>query len=401
MKILIITNLFTPDFCGGAAQFTDLALGLKERGHDVCVYAAYPYYPEWKQKAAKRFFSVGFEDLDGVKVVRHGLYVPTNPSSLIQRLCFELSFTVVLCRSLFRQPKADVTIVFCPPLGSILYACLRRLFRSEKLWFNIQDIPTDASLASGIAKNGLFSSIAASLQSFLFRRADAVTTISPSMQNRLQEILGNDRVVGICPNWLISNFDLIPKTIPSERVVGCNQPIKLLYCGNIGRKQGLLEFCQAIQKTDAAFHFTIRGEGAAKNDLDEWFSIIKDHRFSTLGFLPDEEFVSAISDADLFVITEKPNAGFSFIPSKLIPAISLGTPLFVISDSASPLGQECEENALGLHLTWDDIETVTDRLASITTSDLMMWSRSCVDRAVFYTRDTALDRYEAELKGLL
>ena len=40
----MVTNLFHPDRGGGASVFSDLCYGLAERGHDVTVYAAYPYY---------------------------------------------------------------------------------------------------------------------------------------------------------------------------------------------------------------------------------------------------------------------------------------------------------------------------------------------------------------------
>ena len=53
MKLLVVTNLFHPDRGGGASVFSDMCYGLVERGHDVTVYGAYPYYPEWRNKSAR------------------------------------------------------------------------------------------------------------------------------------------------------------------------------------------------------------------------------------------------------------------------------------------------------------------------------------------------------------
>ncbi|TWU22916.1 putative glycosyl transferase [Novipirellula galeiformis] len=400
MKILIVSNLFAPDFCGGAAQFTDLAKGLLQRGHEVEVFTAFPYYPEWVKKSDYGFFALKPERVDGVNVVRHGLYVPGNPSRLVPRLCYELSFAVVLFRSLFRGSRSDVTIVFCPLLGAVIFAVVRKLLRRELLWINIQDIPTDASIAAGISKPGVFQSIAQSFQRWLFRRGNAISTISNAMQSRLEELIGPDRTIDVCSNWLISEYKPLKNDEKVFVADASKKTIDLLYCGNIGHKQGLLEFCSALHETEIDFRFQIRGDGAAMDKLRQWINEKSDRRFELKGFLDDQEFVSAIAATDLFVLTEKPGSGFSFIPSKLIPAISIGTPLLVISDATSPLGQETIEHRLGLHCSWEDIDRLPCRVSELSHLKMQTFSANCLSRAVYYTREAALDRYETVLNRL-
>lgn len=402
MNILIVSNLFTPDFCGGAAQFTDLALGLKQRGHDVTVYTTHPYYPEWKRKSDVSPWPIAHEQHHGIRVLRHGIYVPRKPSRLIPRVTYELSFTASLMRSLFRGPRYDAVMVFCPLLGAMLFAATRKLFRREPVWLNIQDIPTDASLAAGISKRGLFQSAAELFQRQLFSVADVWSTISPGMAERLQQINPRNRPIHLCPNWLIGPLsDAVQQAARQPHQSDPERP-NLLYCGNIGGKQGLLDACQALHRTDINFQFKIRGQGSSHGAIADWLSQVNDNRFSLDGFLDDDAFVQEIAAADLFVVTEKQDAGFSFIPSKLIPSISIGTPLLAVSDLASPLGQEVTTHGVGIHTAWDNIDAaLTSALHPDALRERLPQLQSqCLQRAKYYCREESLNRYERVFEQL-
>ena len=79
MKLLVVTMLYEPDCVGIAAIASDMCTGLAARGHDVTVYTTYPYYPEWQRKSPSNPWQVQDETVSGVKVRRHGLFIPSNP----------------------------------------------------------------------------------------------------------------------------------------------------------------------------------------------------------------------------------------------------------------------------------------------------------------------------------
>ena len=72
--------------------------------------------------------------------------------------------------------------------------------------------------------------------------------------------------------------------------------------------------------------------------------------------------MNAIHEADWFVIPQKSSAGCSFFPSKLIPSISIGTPILAISDGFGPLWREVSDNELGLVVPWSQVEHLTGEL---------------------------------------
>lgn len=403
MRLLVITNLFFPDRGGGASVFSDLCFGLAERGWDVTVFATHPYYPEWKRTCDGSPWRLREERIRGVKVWRHGIYVPGSPSRLVPRLLYEVSFAASLTRSLWRGGHFDAVMVFCPLLGAVLFGAVRRLFRREPLWLNVQDIPADAAAASGISQSGWFNRLAGGIQGALFNRADVWSTISPVMLDRLGPMRRRAQPLHLCPNWLNGSLADCVAALPGKLGRPPADPVRLLYAGNIGKKQGLLEFCQRLAATRLAFHFQIHGNGGEAEGVRQWVAHGGDSRFAFGEFLDEPGFTRALHETDVFVITEKPGVGASFIPSKLIPGIASGTPVFAVCDRTGPLGREMSEAGLGEVLEWNEISQMERSLTQLTRDPnrFREYQEHCLNHARQYSRDVALDRFEHLLRGLV
>ncbi len=401
MKLLVITMLYEPDCVGIAAIATDLCHALAERGHDVTVYTTYPYYPQWRLKRDVSPWRIQHERVANVRIRRHGLFIPKHPSRLLPRLFHELSFPLSLSRSLFSDERYDAVMVFCPLLGSVAFAAFRKIFRRELLWVNIQDIPAEAGLATGINHSRGFHFVASFVQKRLFNAGEVWSSISPGMVDQLSKVKGKKTTLHLCPNWLVGSLARHVQQLPSKRGRHPQTTTKLLYCGTIGKKQGLLRFCKELSRFDLDFHFQIRGAGGEAGAVREWIEESGDARFSFGTLTSDADFVSAIHAADWFVISETQGAGSSFLPSKLIPCISLGTPILTVSDSTGPLGHEVATHSLGVALEWSQIAELPERLARFghDTEAFTKLQQNCLDRARDYDRETAIDRMEALLQG--
>ena len=396
LKILVVTMLYEPDCVGIAAIASDMCAALAERGNDVTVYTTYPYYPEWKLKRDVNSWRVQRESIANVDVRRFGLFVPSNPSRLLPRLLHELSFPLSLTRSLFHRQRFDVVMAFCPLLGSVAFAAMRKLIYREPLWVNVQDIPAEAGRAAGISHSKVFHYLGSMAQKFLFNRGEIWSSISPGMVTKLQSMRTQASAVHLLPNWLTRSLASQVQQLPRKVGRLPQRPIKLMYCGTIGKKQGLPRFCQALASCDLEFHFQIRGEGAEADAVAKWVEASNDARFEFGGLLPESDFVRAIHDADWFVISEKQGAEFSFLPSKLIPSISIGTPVVAICDESSPLGREVSDNQIGVHLRWSQIAELANRLNEFERApeQFIQLQERCLRRATSYRRDVAISRME-------
>ena len=400
MKILVVTNLFSPDRGGGASVFSDMCFGLAERGHEVTVYTTYPYYPEWKNKAGTSAWRTLRETVRGVDVHRYGMFIPRDPKRLLTRVPYELSFAISLLRSLFHFRKHDVVMVYCPMPGAVLYSSIRKLFYREPLWLNVQDIPADAAAASGMSRSKLFNRFGLAVQSWLFNRGDVWSTIAPAMVVRLNSIRKRDQPVHYCPNFLNGTMADAIEEHAGKPPRSQGGPLRLLYAGNIGKKQGLRAFCKSLNKTDLAFHFRIHGNGADAEVVKDWVEQSGGDRFEFGDFLGEEEFVAALMESDFFVITEKAGVGASFVPSKLIPCIATGTPLLCVCDQEGPLGCEVSEFQLGISVPWPQIESLSSRIESVLAKEksLAEMQANALRRSKFYSRKNVIDKFELELK---
>jgi colanic acid biosynthesis glycosyl transferase WcaI len=126
----------------------------------------------------------------------------------------------------------------------------------------------------------------------------------------------------------------------------------------------------------------------------------KDPRFEFGEFLDERGFTQALHDTDVFVITEKPGSGASFIPSKLIPGIASGTPVLAVCDRSGPLGKEMQEAGLGQVLEWSHIGDLPTTLASFigNPDQFRAWQQNCLNQARTYHRDFAIPRIDALLR---
>ena len=399
MRLLVITNLFFPDRGGGASVFSDLCFSLQELGWEVEVFTAHPYYPEWHRKSAVSKWRIQEEVIRDTRIFRHGLYVPANPSRLFPRLVYELSFLGSLCRSMFRGGRYDAVMVYCPMPGAVMFAALRKLILNEPLWLNVQDIPADAAAASGISQSSLFNLMATWTQRLLFNRADVWSTISPVMVERLSSLRNRKQPLHLCTNWLNGSLAECVKALPSKVGRLPSVPLKLLYAGNIGKKQGLLDFCQCLAKLSMEFQFQICGNGSEASFIEKWVKESGDLRFTFRGFLDESAFSKALHQTDIFVITEKPGSGASFIPSKLIPCIASGTPVLAVCDRSGPLGREMIAAGLGVVIGWSEFETIELKLSRFN-SDFFSCQQNCLAHAQSYTGEVAIERFDKLLREM-
>lgn len=401
-RLLVIVNVYRPDL-GGGVLFADLAEGLVSRGFDLTVRCAYPYYPEWRDKTGHNGLSIQRNRENGVLVERYGLFIPSRPNSLVQRLVYEASFFASLLRDIPGRGQFDAVMAFCPLVGSVAYGAVAARSAGVPLWLNVQDLPVDAASASGIVRSGLVAGLMGAVQKAVFNRAGTWTTISPVMADRLASIRGQFQPVHVMPNWLHESLAAEIANRPGKQGRLPGRPVKLLYSGNIGTKQDLVTFCRALARTNSDFSFRIQGGGGMAGAVRDWVANAADRRFSFHGLSDESALAGALHDTDLYVITETHGAGGSFIPSKIVPAMASGTPLLVVCDDSSPLGHEMAESDAGPVFRWSEVDDVGNLIANLPDQHDVFntWQGNALRRASMYDRTTILDQYAALVHDMI
>ncbi|MBO6576520.1 MAG: glycosyltransferase [Rhodothermales bacterium] len=397
MRLLVVVNVFDPDL-GGGVLFADFCRGLSTRGFEVEVMCAVPYYPEWTDKRGQNGLAIHREHGHrSVRVLRHGLFIPRDPGSMVQRLIYEGSFFASLVRTLPAPGSYDLVMAYCPLVGGVGYGALAARLAGCPLWLNVQDLSAEAAAAAGIVRSSRAAEWFRGIQRFLFNRADVWSTISPVMQTTLAPLARRGQTVHMLPNWLHGSLAETLAHAPSQAHLN-GGPVRLLYSGNIGGKQDLIRFCKALARTSARFEFDIRGGGADAEVVERWVQDTGDARFR-FGPLTDEaELAAGLAGTHLFVVTEKEGAGGSFIPSKLLPAYGSGTAILSVSDAGSPLGREMAQSGAGPRLGWSEVSTLGSLISGLEPGVLNGWRQASRARSRAFDREEIIDRYAALMR---
>lgn len=398
MKIHLVTNLFHPDELAGASLFTDLAVYLKAKGHDIRVTTTFPYYPAWKLREEDQGVPVRTDHHHGIPVRRVQMYVPEQPTGR-GRVLSDLSyFASLLLRGRIPSWIPDVVVTASPMLSQCLVQRFLYLGKSVPKIIVIQDFVVDAALELNILKLPGLPGILRMIENWALKSARTLFTISQPMLEKLTAKLDNSRRCLLVPNW-------IHKSLEDEIARQNPEPVRrktntLFYAGNLGVKQGLPIFIESFKSAPSPWKLVVHGGGAELKNLQS--QIADADSVSLAGVLEEVEYVQALRTASACLITQKPDVGANFLPSKLLPALATGTPVLAVCEASSPLGREVIEGRFGEVINPGDSVALNEVLTRWNSQPetLQSMAERSLARAHLYGRETILAKYLQEMEML-
>jgi colanic acid biosynthesis glycosyl transferase WcaI len=339
MKIAIISINYRPELTGISVYTTGLAETLAREGDQVDVYTAFPYYPHWRKSAMHEWLWYWSEDINGVRVRRHYLYVPRRPNAL-RRMIHELSFVFSATLGYLFGPRADVTVIVSPSLFlGIPMAILARLKGSASL-FHVQDLQPDAAVDLGMLKPGPVTDFFYWIERLTYRLCNRVSTISEGMRRRVTEKGVPADKVALLRNW--ANDDqvrVLPHETALRREWGLDGKFVVLYSGNMGVKQGLSDLleCAEVLRAEREVAFVIVGDGGEKDAL---MAQAEERRLDNVQFRPlqtMERLGELLATADVAVIPQKAGVTDIVLPSKLANILASGRPVVAAAAQGTEL----------------------------------------------------------------
>jgi colanic acid biosynthesis glycosyl transferase WcaI len=327
MKILIYGLNYAPELTGVGKYTAEMAVLLANRGHEVRVVCAPPYYPEWRVAANYVSWRYQRETRDGVRIWRAPLWVPSRPNGL-KRMLHLASFAAASLPLLTRQAlwRPDAAMLIAPTLMCAPAMLLLARIARASAWLHIQDFEVDAAFDLGLLKSSLAARAARWIESTLLRRFDTVSSITPQMSARaVVKGVEPSRVVCL-PNWVdVSTIFPLARASEFRRLLGIPLDQKVvLYSGNMGAKQGIETVADAAAllatRTDITFVFC--GSGAAKAGLVERCAGLPNCVFMPLQ--PADRLNELLNLADIHVLPQRGDAADLVMPSKLTGMFASG-----------------------------------------------------------------------------
>jgi colanic acid biosynthesis glycosyl transferase WcaI len=329
--ILFVTRYFWPELIGSAPFTSDIADWLAHHGHRTTVLSGLPHYPDVEVFPAYRNRRCRSESVGAVAIerLRSG---PPRKASAFARIVNEMGF---MCRGMGalatrRVPRHPVVLALCPSiLGVALGVAARR--RGGVCIAIVHDIQSGLAERLGIG-GGRLGALMRAAERLILNRTDLVVVLSTEMKDQLRS-LGVTVPIDIIPLWV--DTDQIQ---PIERPPDTS--IKVLYSGNLGRKQGLgqvVAMAEELARSRPDIEIVLRGNG---NQMGELSADIAQRRLSNVRLVelrPSEGLASALAAGDIHLVPQNPEAAAFSVPSKVFNIMAVGRPFIATALPGSTL----------------------------------------------------------------
>jgi colanic acid biosynthesis glycosyl transferase WcaI len=404
MKILLYGINFSPELTGIGKYSGEMAAWLAKEGHEVHVVTAPPYYPEWKLRPDYRGAKHMHQVWEGVQVWRAPLWVPVRPSGL-KRVLHLASFAIGSWPLMLRQLtwRPDVVWVVEPPLFCAPTALFIARATGARAWLHVQDYEVDAAFALGLLQGDVPRRLVTSLERWIMRRFDKVSTISESMMKRASAKGVDADKLTYFPNWI--DLDAIrPMAGPSSYRAGLGIPehaTVALYSGNMGGKQGLEIMAEAARllADEANLHFVFCGNGAGKAEL-----VRLTDGCTTVTYLdlqPVERLNDLLGLADIHLLPQRADAADLVMPSKLTGMLASGRAVVATALMNTELGRVVQ--SCGVVVAPGDAQAFADAIRELTHDPARRQILGAAGRRYaegHLGMDGILRRFEADLQEL-
>jgi colanic acid biosynthesis glycosyl transferase WcaI len=414
VRILIYGLNYSPELTGIGKYTGEMSSWLAQRGHEVRVVTAPPYYPAWNIREDYRGKLYRTEKHPGEPLVyRTPLYVPAKPTGL-KRMAHLFSFMLgslpVMLRQCFWKP--DVVFTVEPTFFGAPLALLVAKATGAASWLHVQDFEVDAAFDLGLLPaHGPVHSIALGLERFFTQAFTRVSSISHKMVERAEAKGVPSDKVALFPNWV--DIDAVhPQDFAApnhfRHQLGLEGKIVLLYSGNMGAKQGLESLAPLASSfdKDPRVHFLFCGDGAFRPTLE---SLVSNRpNVTLLPLQPLERLNDLLNAADIHLLPQRAGAADLVMPSKLTGMLSSGRPVIATADTGTQVARvvsgESKEEACGLVVPAEDafaLHTAVEHL--IEDSELRMRLGVNARRYAIQHlgRQQILERLERDIESLV
>lgn len=367
MRILVLCPHFAPDVAPTGEVMTAITKALTDRGNEVHIVTALPWYREHSIDAGWGGKLRRTEVTDWGSITRLHPF-PTDKANIPARALAFGGFTVfATMTALLRRQKADVVFVMSPPLPLGFAGWLTSVFRRIPFVFNIQDVFPDVVVELGVITNKYAIRFFSAMEKFLYRRSDAVTVLSEDLRDNLAHKLvghGPERV-RVIPNFVDTDrIQPLPRENSYREQYGLTGKTVVLYAGNVGYSQSLDLVIEAARRNRerSDLVFVINGGGSALAELTEQARELDLKNLVFVEMQPRERLGELLAAADIHLIPLKKGLARSSVPSKLYSILASARPVLASVDPATEVANTIDRAGAGRWVAPEDADAFCDAL---------------------------------------
>ncbi len=344
-RILIHSPVFSPDAVSTSYLMTDLAIGLKNAGHEVTVLTATPHYTLDARAAATQpmVSRLGgifkHSNLQGIPVwhVRIPWKGQRRPwVRAIDYLYFNIVALMAGCVLVGRQ---DLILATSPPITMGVNAWLLGRRWGAPSIYKVAEIYPDVIISQELIKSRALIALMRWMERLVYRK---ITRLVPIAHQFAETILSR----GVAPEKLCFIPDFVetdfyqpcPRDNAFAREHGLMDGFVVLYAGNIGMVQDWESVLGAAEQARGTpVRFVIVGDGNQRS----WLAQQCEHRrlanVKLIGYQPKEIMPLINASCDVCMIPMTSHGSLGGVPSKVYSIMACGKPVIVTAALESEL----------------------------------------------------------------
>ena len=278
-----------------------------------------------------------------VVIVSHGQHYHGRPAGGGGRMRRELTAALALFRAGWRatRQRPDAILALSSPPGLLVVAAVLARLRRVPLAHWAMDLYPELAVALGEIRPGLAFRVVRVLMRWAYRRAALIVALDEDMQTRLQTTY--DVQSEVLAPWPAVTFGQEPAATNDHSWTW-------LYSGNLGRAhewETLLEAQRLLETHALPVHLVFQGDGAVRQAARARAEVLGLCRCEWKGYAAETDLFSTLMDAQLLVVTQRPETRGLLWPSKLAVLERLPRPILFVGpvDGAIARGLEARGNA--------------------------------------------------------
>ena len=352
MKILILTDYFSPSIKSGAIIMADLA-------HELAKIKCEPIVISFSEK--QKPFIKSWSD-GGVKVI--SIRTEDRTGNRMRRLWAEVNYSRKVISAIKKSniTAFDGLICYSP---SIFYGSAINWLKSHfslKCYLIIRDIFPKWAIEAGILRKGLFYLFLKYKEEQLYKSADKIGIEAKSDLIYFSQIVGRAKLE-VLDNWGKS-FDRPSSLNHKDPRLFSKKYFNIIYGGNIGDAQDLLTLLRNIDQDryTSKIKIHIFGEGTQLSRIQKEISSANMTFIKTYKPVDRDQFIEIAKNADAGLISLNSQLRGNNYPLKMIGYLQVGLPILASVNRGNEVIDLIESENIGYVSLADDKEGINSNI---------------------------------------
>lgn len=332
MRILFLSDNFPPEGNAPATRLYEHATRWVRAGHEVTVVTCAPNFPEGRLFPGYRNAWRQVEWLDGIRVVRVKTYITANEGFLKRTLDY-LSFMLMATVMSVFERRPDVVVATSPQFFCALAGWMVGVLKWRPFVFELRDLWPASIMAVGAMRKSLVIRLLERLELFLYRRADAIVSVTESFREDLvARGVPRGKIHVVLNGVDLDRYEPRERDAALAREFGLEGRFVAGYMGTHGMAHALPKVLEAAERLghreDIAFFFA--GAGAERARVEQLVAERGLRNVRLIPRQPKEAMPALWSLCDVAIVPLRDTPVFAtVIPSKIFESMGMGVPILM------------------------------------------------------------------------